>query len=208
MAERTDRRVRKTKAALRHGLAVLTQKKSIKEITVKELVEEVDINRSTFYLHYTDIYSMVAELESELLEEFKNAIDLYPPTHSEEEMCRFVEHISNILKDNREIYIALVRDNDDISFIRQVETFVSERIKKIFESGMVKNVYDVRYVFDFCISGGMGLFKHWLTDENALEPAHMAKITTDMVVGTLKSFDNNFRVSDYSKIKLLFLRII
>ena len=28
------------------------------------------------------------------------------------------------------------------------------------------------------------------------------KITKDMVVGTLKSFDNNFRVSDYSKIKL------
>lgn len=202
MAERTDRRVRKTKAALRHGLAVLTQKKSIKEITVKELVEEVDINRSTFYLHYTDIYSMVSELERELLTEFKHAIDLYPPTSSEEEMCRFFEHIYNILSDNREICIALVSENGDISFIRQVETFVSERIKKIFESGMVKNVYDVRYVFDFCISGGMGLFKHWLTDENALEPAHMAKITTDMVVGTLKSFDNNFRMSDYSKIKL------
>ena len=202
MAERTDRRVRKTKAALRHGLAVLTQKKSIKEITVKELVEEVDINRSTFYLHYTDIYSMVSELERQLLTEFKHAIDLYPPTSSEEEMCRFFEHIYNILSDNREICIALVSENGDISFIRQVETFVSERIKKIFESGMVKNVYDVRYVFDFCISGGMGLFKHWLTDENALEPAHMAKITTDMVVGTLKSFDNNFRMSDYSKIKL------
>ena len=202
MAERTDRRVRKTKAALRHGLAVLTQKKSIKEITVKELVEEVDINRSTFYLHYTDIYSMVSELERELLTEFKHAIDLYPPTSSEEEMCRFFEHIYNILSDNREICIALVSENGDISFIRQVEDFVAERIKNIFESGMVKNVYDVRYVFDFCISGGMGLFKHWLTDENALEPAHMAKITTDMVVGTLKSFDNNFRVSDYSKIKL------
>lgn len=202
MAERTDRRVRKTKAALRHGLAVLTKKKSIKEITVKELVEEVDINRSTFYLHYTDIYSMVSELERELLTEFKHAIDLYPPTSSEEEMCRFFEHIYNILSDNREICIALVSENGDISFIRQVEDFVAERIKKIFESGMVKNVYDVRYVFDFCISGGMGLFKHWLTDENALEPAHMAKITTDMVVGTLKSFDNNFRVSDYSKIKL------
>ena len=196
MAERTDRRVRKTKAALRHGLAVLTQKKSIKEITVKELVEEVDINRSTFYLHYTDIYSMVSELERELLTEFKHAIDLYPPTSSEEEMCRFFEHIYNILSDNREICIALVSENGDISFIRQVEDFVAERIKKIFESGMVKNV------FDFCISGGMGLFKHWLTDENALEPAHMAKITTDMVVGTLKSFDNNFQVSDYSKIKL------
>ena len=53
MAEKVDRRVRKTKAQLRAGLARLMQKKSIKEITVKELVEEVDINRSTFYLHYT-----------------------------------------------------------------------------------------------------------------------------------------------------------
>ena len=202
MAEKTDRRIRKTKAALRHGLAVLTQKKSIKEITVKELVEEVDINRSTFYLHYTDIYSMVSELENELLAQFRHAIDLYPPTSSEDEMCRFFEHIYNILADNREICIALVGENGDISFIRQVEDFVAGRIKKIFESGMVKNIDDTKYVFDFCISGGMGLFKHWLSDENALEPAHMAKITTDMVVGTLKSFDNNFRMSDYSKIKL------
>ncbi len=201
MAVRTDRRVRKTKAALRHGLAVLTKKKSIKEITVKELVEEVDINRSTFYLHYTDIYSMVAELESELLEEFKNAIDLYPPTNSEEEMCRFFEHIYNILNDNREICVALVSENGDISFIRQVETFVSERIKKIFESGMVKNLYDVRYVFlIFLHFRRYGTFTSiGLPMKNALEPAHMAKITTDMVVGTLKSFDNNFQVSDYSK---------
>ena len=42
MAEKMDRRVRKTKAQLREGLARLMQKKSIKEISVKELVDEVD----------------------------------------------------------------------------------------------------------------------------------------------------------------------
>ena len=35
MAEKVDRRVRKTKAQLRAGLARLMQKKSIKEITVR-----------------------------------------------------------------------------------------------------------------------------------------------------------------------------
>ena len=69
MAEKVDRRVRKTKAQLRAGLARLMQKKSIKEITVKELVEEVDINRSTFYLHYTDIYQMLESIEAELMDE-------------------------------------------------------------------------------------------------------------------------------------------
>lgn len=45
------------------------QKKSIKEITVKELVDEVDINRSTFYLHYSDIYQMLESIENELMDE-------------------------------------------------------------------------------------------------------------------------------------------
>ena len=67
MAEKVDRRIRKTKAQLRRGLARLMQEKSINEITVKELVDEVDINRSTFYLHYTDIYQMLQKIEEEVI---------------------------------------------------------------------------------------------------------------------------------------------
>ena len=66
MGKNMDRRVRKTRAQLRQGLAELLKEKSIKEITVKELVEKVDINRSTFYLHYTDIYDMMEKIENEL----------------------------------------------------------------------------------------------------------------------------------------------
>ena len=69
MAGKVDRRVRKTKSQLREGLARLMLQKSIKEITVKELVDEVDINRSTFYLHYTDIYQMLQQIEEDALEE-------------------------------------------------------------------------------------------------------------------------------------------
>ena len=67
MTQKVDRRVRKTKAALRAGLIKLMQEKSIREITVRELVDEVDINRSTFYLHYTDIYDMLNKIEEKSL---------------------------------------------------------------------------------------------------------------------------------------------
>ena len=55
MSEKMDRRVRKTRAQMRAGLAYLMKTKSIKEITVKDLVEAADINRSTLYVHDTDI---------------------------------------------------------------------------------------------------------------------------------------------------------
>ena len=51
------------------------KEKSIKEITVQELVDEVDINRSTFYLHYKDIYDLVEQLEQEVFDSFKMMIN-------------------------------------------------------------------------------------------------------------------------------------
>ena len=49
--QKIDKRVARTKTRLKEGLADLMTRKSIQEITVKELVEYVHINRSTFYLH-------------------------------------------------------------------------------------------------------------------------------------------------------------
>ena len=70
MAENTtDRRVRKTRGQLRQGLVRLMREKSIQDITVKELCEECDINRGTFYLHYTDVYQLLHSIEDELLVE-------------------------------------------------------------------------------------------------------------------------------------------
>ncbi|MEG1366357.1 MAG: TetR/AcrR family transcriptional regulator, partial [Oscillospiraceae bacterium] len=71
----TDRRVRKTKAALRGALVKLMEKKSIQEISVKELCEKCDINRSTFYLHYTDVYNLLQMIEKEMLLELNTVLE-------------------------------------------------------------------------------------------------------------------------------------
>ena len=78
MQKKTDRRVRKTKNQLRMGLARLMKEKSIGEITVRELVDEVDINRSTFYLHYSDIPSLLREIEDGMMDEMERAIHKHP----------------------------------------------------------------------------------------------------------------------------------
>ena len=125
MAEKVDRRVRKTKAQLRAGLARLMQKKSIKEITVKELVEEVDINRSTFYLHYTDIYQMLESIEAELMDEVSHLVEDYPldPLNNKESSYPFIEQIFTILDNNKDICIALLGKNGDM--VGMIKTWLS-----------------------------------------------------------------------------------
>lgn len=102
--EKMDRRVRKTRAQLRAGLARLMQQKNIKEITVKELVDEIDINRSTFYLHYTDIYQMLQSIEGELMEDILEAIKEHPlDPGMKEEGYSFAIQLFRILAANKDI---------------------------------------------------------------------------------------------------------
>ena len=67
---REDRRVRKTKAALRKALTDFLREKPIQEIRVREIADKIDINRGTFYQYYRDVYDMLAQLEAELFEQF------------------------------------------------------------------------------------------------------------------------------------------
>ena len=49
--KKEDRRVRRTKKLLSQGLIELMQQKQVKDITVRELADLVDVNRGTFYLY-------------------------------------------------------------------------------------------------------------------------------------------------------------
>ena len=62
---------KKTKNLIKDTFAVmLAEKKELSKINVSELVKRANINRSTFYAHYDDIYGVAEEYENELVDNF------------------------------------------------------------------------------------------------------------------------------------------
>lgn len=64
----TDRRVLRTKKNIRQTFLQLLSEKSLTQLTVKELSEQADINRKTFYMYYSNIEEILSELEDELVQ--------------------------------------------------------------------------------------------------------------------------------------------
>ena len=186
MEKKTDRRIRKTKAQLRAGLSKLMQQKSIKEITVKELVEEVDINRSTFYLHYTDIYHMLETIENELRDEILKVIEEHPASPRENGGFPFIEDIFLILWENRDICSALLGSNGDMSFVRQIENIIAEHSLNMRVAADQKDEKDRSYSYAFCLTGCVGLIKAWLDSDDGETPHQMADLTSRLVTNALK----------------------
>ena len=72
---RGDRRVERTHAAIRSAFEQMVLEMDANEITVSELAERAGIHRKTFYLHYSCIEDLVAELVDDLFERYVAMID-------------------------------------------------------------------------------------------------------------------------------------
>ena len=65
--KKTDRRILKTKRALRESLLYLLKEQPIQKISVSRLCEKSDINRSTFYTYYSSPMDLLESIEDEIL---------------------------------------------------------------------------------------------------------------------------------------------
>lgn len=62
-----DLRIEKTKKSITNSFLEIRSKKELEKVTVKEICEKAQINKSTFYSHYHDIYDLSEQLETEVV---------------------------------------------------------------------------------------------------------------------------------------------
>ena len=65
MNKKDNQRTRLTKLLFKNSLISLLQKKSIYQISVTELCDAAELNRSTFYKYYDNVSDILTELEKE-----------------------------------------------------------------------------------------------------------------------------------------------
>ena len=63
-----DLREKKTKRSLHNAFLAIRAKRPLEKITIKELCEQAEISKATFYLHYRDIYDLSERMQLEVIE--------------------------------------------------------------------------------------------------------------------------------------------
>ncbi len=182
MENNIDRRVMRTKTLLIHSLSTLMKQKNIKDITVKELCELADINRGTFYLHYKDIYDMLASIEQELSDKFIQIFQKYNVRNTKDFPYPLFLDIFEFVSDNAELFRVLIGPNGDISFIMKIHQLynmycIQTEISKLSPELSI----NCKYYGNFILYGCVGLIEQWLSSDNPESPREMAKLVTKLV---------------------------
>lgn len=181
-----DRRARRTRRLLREGLIELLMEKKINNISVQELVERIDINRSTFYLHYMDIYDLLSKIEDEMMQEILSRVEKKcQPLELDDLLSTIFHYIS----DNADLCLVLLSENGDIAFIeklkRLVENASMEKIKSEFKANHAQHV---AVVVSYSVSGCIGVLQSWLENGQSETLDELAKIMSNLILGGSMQF--------------------
>ena len=82
MEKKEDRRIAMTKRLLKAALIELLKEQDIYHISIRELCERADVNRTTFYKYYGSQFDLLTDMEKDMLDFIAKAIERH------EKACR------------------------------------------------------------------------------------------------------------------------
>src|SRR6266700_5592518 len=96
-----DRRTARTRQLLRQASIEVMQEKGFTATSVQEITERANVNRGTFYAHFSDKYAL---LEALIREEFQHrVINTFPPISQRDRRTLHVL-IQTVLEDFKSVY--------------------------------------------------------------------------------------------------------
>lgn len=115
----------KTKQLIRDTFAeLLHEKRCIEKISVTELVKRAQLNRSTFYAHYDDIWQVAEDIKAETMRVFfENKTD-----DSLDTIDRFFDEMYQYIKKNDELFRLIFISDEVTSFVRSLGKIGKDRI--------------------------------------------------------------------------------
>lgn len=179
--KKEDKRTQYSKTVIRKALFELMKTKSINKITVKEICELAQINRSTFYAYYTDIYDLNQKIikeffskQHEIIAKTSDYLKRKPGITglSVQDFYFITFNYVSAVKENKDLYKFIFNQNSTSSihisftnvFYHAIDDMLPDELHEIF-----------RRSFTFISGGTSALLTEWLKNDCDTEVEKMAK---------------------------------
>ena len=185
-----NKRGQETVQKIDEAFVTLLQEKLPHEVEVSELCELAQINRSTFYNHYQDVYDLLEQIENEMLGELNEHLKSISPENDLMSMSLF-EGIFRFLTGNSDICVIMLGENGDKRFLfRMLEMGKENCVKNYLQSFPRASREQIEDFYAFVSNGCLGLMTSWIYTGMKKSPDELAATAKAIMTSALKYFDS------------------
>lgn len=185
MEKKEDRRVLRTREAIREAFFTLLEEKPVEKISVRELCELANINRTSFYDHYLDYPDFLASIEKEFAQNMLTQYDelFVRADYAEETMRKFLL----FLRHSRETKLLFSRYGGESALVIFEEALKKRTFPVWFQIGNITPV-QAEYLFRYITSGGFAVIRQWYEGGFAQSEEEIRLLLTTVITRGLYAF--------------------
>lgn len=166
MNTKNNQRTRLSKLLFKNALMdLLKEKGSVAKISVRELCDRAELNRSTFYAHYNEPKDLLYEIETELLdatEEHLKKIGEENDAGAHKYILSFLQYI----RQNDKQFRTLLIDTADPNFRSR---FMQQSIIQFVNNLRIELPKELeQYIFSYILNGSTGIIIQWIRSDYAV----------------------------------------
>lgn len=162
-----DRRVVKTKRAIKNAFAKLLSQKDINNITISDIAAEADINRKTFYNYYAGIHEVIDEIENDIIRRFDDALTEIDFKNSLNSPYLIFEKLTNIINADMDFFGYLLSMNSNVSLSSKITDLLTGKVKLLILRYVETEETRVDIMLEFMISGMVAVYKRWFNSDRS-----------------------------------------
>lgn len=151
------------------------ERRPLNKITVREICEKAEINRSTFYAHFLDIYDVVEEVEKTMADRLRANFERRPGSRdyfydSFVEMFRYI-------KEYREFYLIYFGETRRSKTIDLIQSGYVEQLERLHPEELgFRSHRELDYCLHFFSFGTSALLYDWLKNDCPESPEELYEI--------------------------------
>ena len=149
---KTDARVKYTKMVLKKALLELMQHKPVNKITVKEICERAELNRATFYAHYSDCFDLLESIEEELFGQFERSMQSYTRSF---DIAGLVGGLYRIVQENEAVCRVLLFGRRSTELIHRMIAYAHDLSISAWQKTLKNASADELEMLYLCLSNGL-----------------------------------------------------
>jgi AcrR family transcriptional regulator len=181
-----DRRVRHTRQRLREALLELMKEKKISEISPTELCRQADINRNTFYAHFSRPGELLVSIEQELCDEMSASIQHSLDVESAHDL---ILEICEWIYRNREVYEILLSGKGDATFSERILYLAREKsIEEWKKTAPSLSARQLDNLYLYIANGAAAVINAWIQRVEDESPLHIADFIERVSMRGLRAF--------------------
>jgi AcrR family transcriptional regulator len=168
---KTDARVRYTRMVIKDSFVKLLKDQPINKITVKDVCDLAEINRATFYKHYTDCFDLLKRIEDESIAELQQLVK----DSRHKGISDIFNKILSEMKEKGSLYYTLFSENGDSAFPTRILNLCYEQVNPLIEAPDY-SLTQQEWLYYFMAYGCSGILTHWVNSGMKEEPSEITKL--------------------------------